>query len=519
MLQQSTVNTTKMEAVLTTTQKSFPLEHLISQHAQKRFSKHFSVNKTSKDIVPHPHPISLGAGVPHYGFFPVKAIKVELLEEPFAQEATHLPTPNGSSDNLTKSFAAGAGSFTVPQVTDDPSEIDLRYGLQYAAIEGLPPLVNYTREFVERCFPPAFQDWATIITNGAGNGLNKACDLFLDEGDTLLIEEFTFTPILATVRDLGASPYPVKLDFDADGIDVKALDHLLANWKTVNPQLKFPKALYTIANGQNPLGLVATRENKLAIYALAEKYDFAIIEDDPYGYLALPPYQPNREEEAPLTIDEFISKFDASYLTIDHSGRVVRVETFSKIYAPGLRLGFIVAHQSFIHAIAEYSNISTRSPSGPSQILVNNAIRHWGGIDGWLAWILKVRGEYVKRRDVMLDTLFQSQASHDGYIKVIDPQAGMFVSVVLNLGKVPVERSKYEATMSRLVEKTVENGVTIVVGPNMCFSESAMENSNFVRLTIAATATHEELAEAARRFAKSVSDLFAELLLEEGEKV
>lgn len=503
-----------MEAVLTSTQKSFPLEHLISKHAQKRFSKHFSVNKTSKDIVPHPHPISLGAGVPHHGFFPVKAIKVELVDEPFPQESTHLPTPSSSSENLTQSIASTTDSFTVPQVSDEADEIDLRYGLQYAAIEGLPPLVNYTKQFVERCFPPAFQDWTTIITNGAGNGLNKACDLFLDEGDTLLIEEFTFTPILASVRDLNANAYPVKLDFSADGIDVRALDFVLANWNTVNPTLKFPKALYTIANGQNPLGLVATRENKLAIYALAEKYDFAIIEDDPYGYLALPPYQSDRKEEAPLTIDEFISKFDSSYLTIDHSGRVVRVETFSKIYAPGLRLGFIIAHQSFIHAIANYSNISTRSPSGPSQILVNNAIKHWGGIDGWLAWILKVRGEYVKRRDVMLDTLFQSQAAKDGYIKVIDPQAGMFVSVVLNLDKSSVEKNDYPAAMNRLVEKSVENGVTLVIGPNMCFSESAMERSNFVRLTIASAANHEELAEASRRFAKSVSDLFAELLLD-----
>ena len=86
---------------------------------------------------------------------------------------------------------------------------------------------------------------------------------------------------------------------------------------------------------------------------MAVKYDFAIIEDDPYGYLTLPKYEKpniggsgNNELKNDLEIDDYLKNhLTPSYLELDTTGRVLRVETFSKLFAPGLRLGFIVGHK------------------------------------------------------------------------------------------------------------------------------------------------------------------------------
>lgn len=110
--------------------------------------------------------------------------------------------------------------------------------------------------------------------------------------------------------------------------------------------------------------MTQTLEFRKEIYALAEKYDFAIIEDDPYGYLSLPAYRPPQgifQLKEFLTVDEYIADhLVPSYLTIDTTGRVIRIETFSKLFAPGLRLGFMVAHKDFINAISNYQHVVTR---------------------------------------------------------------------------------------------------------------------------------------------------------------
>ena len=83
----------------------------------------------------------------------------------------------------------------------------------------------------------------------------------------------------------------INFDNDSDGIDLTQFVDLLENWEKHYPNLPKPKALYTIATGQNPTGFTQSLEFRKKIYDLAVKYDFAIIEDDPYGYLTLPKYE------------------------------------------------------------------------------------------------------------------------------------------------------------------------------------------------------------------------------------
>ncbi|ODV98198.1 hypothetical protein PACTADRAFT_47998 [Pachysolen tannophilus NRRL Y-2460] len=483
------------------------LEHLISKRAAARYSSHFSQNTAPAHIKAHPEPLSLGGGMPHYGFFPVESIAVHLTDAPFSDKKLETLKADSKSKNPV----------IIPKVTDRPDDIiDLKNGLQYSYIQGLKPLLLFLKEFVQKVYPPAYNDWEVVLNNGAGNGLNKVCDLFLDPGDVVLVEEFTFTPFLQSVENCGGIPIPIKLDFQGKGLDYNHLKYELENWEILHPGLPLPKFLYTIPTGQNPTGLTQPLELRKKIYKLAEKFDFGILEDDPYGYLTLPPYKDVKsgkfDVDAPVTVDNFVKELAPSYLTIDTSKRVVRVETFSKVFAPGLRLGYIIANKSFIKAINNYSNISTRSPSGPSQFLVNNVIQHLGGIDGWLEWIIKVRREYIIRRNVMLDALYASDAYKKNLITVIDPDAGMFITVVINYDKSKYTPAEYkQLTSKNLFYKTIENGVAVVHGPNMAFDNLADEHCNFVRLTIASPPDHATITEATNRFTKSVEELFEEI--------
>lgn len=514
------------------------MSHLISERAKARTRTHFAhtnLDEAPEGFVPHPNALVLDGGMPNAGFFPIDSIQLNVVDYPF-QKLLLLPVGNASLENLSLSKSANGSSGTlvdellkfttdgtsknhilIPKKLDNPKVIDLARGLQYSEIEGIPQLLQFTKDIIARAHPPAYSEWTTVLSGGAGDGLNKAADAFLDEGEVVLIEEFTFTPFLQNVQNAKAIPVPIKLDFDptpgkSKGIDLAYLTELLENWDELKPELKGkkPKALYTIASGQNPTGFTQDLEFRKKVYALAEKHDFAIIEDDPYGYLTLPPYsKPEGLHKLNdfLTIEDYLKDhLVPSYLTIDTTGRVLRIETFSKLFAPGLRLGFLAGHKDVIAAVANYANVVTRSSSGTSQLIVNNVIEQsFGGADGWLNWVLKMRLTYTNRRNVLLHGLYNSKAYEAGYFSVIDPLAGMFVSVIINFP----EGTDIAKKIDLLQWKFRAYGVRVVAGINMAIDKKfSLERGNFYRLTYAPANDDEELAEGSRRFADAVYEFF-----------
>lgn len=512
------------------------MSHLISDRAKARSRIHFAtinLDGAPEGYVQHPKPLVLDFGTPNSGFFPVNRIEAQILDYPF-QESQAVPVGNASLENLNSTNGSNGTLIDDPILkltvdlksknrvviethTTDPKVIDLSTGLQYSAIDGIPQLLEFTKDLIKRAHPPGYDDWTTVISNGAGDGLNKAADAFLDPGDVILLEEFTFTPFLQNVSNVGGIPVPVKLDLStgadaSNGIDLEYLTDLLENWDERRPDLKGkkPKALYTISTGQNPTGLTQSLKFRKKVYALAEKYDFAIIEDDPYGYLTLPPFA---EPSNIYNLKDYLSVGDylkdhlvKSYLSIDTSGRVLRIETFSKLFAPGLRLGFLVGHKDVIEAVATYANVVTRSSSGTSQLLVNNVIQQsFGGVDGWLEWILKMRHTYKNRRDVLLHNLYQLEGYRAGYFDVIDPRAGMFVSVFINFP----EGTNIVEKIELLQWKFRAYGVRVVTGYKMAVDQKfSNSRGNFFRLTYAPANNDEELAEGGRRFGQAVYDFF-----------
>ncbi|GMF05709.1 unnamed protein product [Ambrosiozyma monospora] len=184
--------------------------------------------------------------------------------------------------------------------------------------------------------------------------------------DVLLAQEFTFTPVVNSAKDIGFDVVSVPLDFAPTTKGGKAeltyadhLSKLLDNWATEQPGKPKPKAFYVIPDGQNPLGFSETLEHKKKVLELADKHDFLIIEDEPYAYLNFQPVteEPNFE----LTSKEFIKELGDSYISLDTTGRVLRLESFSKVFAPGVRTGFIVAHKRVIDLITKYTMVSTQT--------------------------------------------------------------------------------------------------------------------------------------------------------------
>ncbi len=278
----------------------------------------------------------------------------------------------------------------------------------------------------------------------------------------------------------------------------------------MKPDLKFPKALYTIPNGHNPLGVSQSLEHKKKIYNLAEKYNFIIIEDEPYSYLNYTPYSEDVDNN--LTNDDYIKSLRPSFETFDISARVIRIETLSKIFAPGMRLGFIVAHKDFVKYYGNLSECTTKSPNGYSQIILNNAIIAYGGVEGWIHWITQVRNEYLKRKNAFVRALINTDAYKKGLISPIDPACGMFVSVIVNVEKhkdfVDSDES-YRDLMNKFFLKGYENGVTFVLGHAMSVKYSfSASRSNFVRASISYVADASVLEDAAQRFSDAALEFF-----------
>lgn len=476
------------------TSDTFPLLELVSERAKARVPHDFW-HDVPKVENPHPQPIQLIGGLPNYEFFPVTSADVHLRETPFE-----------SSDGTT---------FKAVGVSADTDRIDIKTSLQYSNVEGLEPLINQIRQFVQRVVRPKSDTWDVQCTLGGADGIAKTFDIFVNPGDTVLFEEFTFVPVKGTLIERGGIPVPIPLKRLTDEDEQQPfhyheeLKHLLENWSTLKPGLAKPKALYTIPNGHNPLGLAQSLDHKKKIYELAEQHNFIIIEDEPYSYLNFDRYDdPNTSYT--LTNDEFINSLNPSYTTLDTSGRVIRVETFSKIFAPGMRLGYVVANKNFLSFYRGSAAVLTRSPNGYSQMFLNNTIIQLGGIEGWIHWITKVRNEYLKRKNIYVSSLVSSRAYKKGYLRPIDPNCGMFVSVVINVEKhKKFKGDNYHELMDLFYIKSVQSGVLVVLGRNMSIDkELSASRSNFVRTAISFVDTHDILKEAVSRLSEATINFF-----------
>ena len=185
--------------------------------------------------------------------------------------------------------------------------------LQYGLSEGYTPLRETMKEYLARTQGIDFEKNELFIVSGGQQCADLTTKVLVNEGDVILAEEPAFVGCLNTFRSYGAKLVGVPMQ--QDGMDTDALEAALK----ANPNAKL---LYTIPSFQNPTGITTTLEKRKKVYALACKYNIAILEDNPYGEL------------------RFAGEDVPTIKSMDTEGRVLYAGSFSKVMAPAFRLGF-----------------------------------------------------------------------------------------------------------------------------------------------------------------------------------
>ena len=188
--------------------------------------------------------------------------------------------------------------------------------LQYSVTEGYPKLRDFIRNYMQsrHNIGRAFDD--VLVTSGAQQIMELCVKVLCNEGDVVIAEDPSFIGSLNCFRSLGAKLKGVPVE--PDGMNIEALARTLEN----TPNARF---IYTIPNFQNPSGVTMSLEKRHALYDLARQYGVLIVEDNPYGDL--------RYEGENL----------ANIKSFDEEGIVIYSGSFSKVIAPGLRVGYCVA--------------------------------------------------------------------------------------------------------------------------------------------------------------------------------
>lgn len=427
------------------------LSHLLSEESKSRRD---SPLKTAIKYRNMPGMRSLGGGLPIPELFPFDNLHIEAPAAPFSDGVKLNNFKGTKTEDLHIDRAPGGNS---------EGDVELATSLQYGSSLGEPLLREFIKEHTRRVHKIGFEDWDVFI--GVGNTFTWDAMLrtFTNRGDSILVEEFAFTSALETAHANGTTAIGVKMDLE--GIIPEALEEQLANW--VGP---LPKLLYTVPTGQNPTGSSLSAERREKVYQIASKYDFIIVEDEPYYYLQFPPYVhpkgPIQQHKpgAASSNAELVKSFVPSFLSFDTEGRVIRLDSFSKVIAPGTRLSWVVAQERFIERLLRLSETTMQNAAGFSTSIVYGLLRRWGQ-EGYLQWLNELKNVYSQARDLACDTIIENFPK--GKYEFEPPVAGMFYWF-----KIDARRFRRFAECGRdpvkcelkLFEMALERNVMIVPG-------------------------------------------------------
>ena len=429
---------------------SIDLSFLYSEEAKKRTS---SPIKTTMKYFQDPDMIFLGAGMPPAELFPVQSLTFE----------TH------NIKNLKGETSDVPLVGTIPRDPEENSvDVPIARALQYGNSRGQVELLNYLKEHTLKFHNVLYDDWDIITTTGSTNAWDSTLRIFCNKGDTILLEEYTYSSSYEAAMAQGINCVPVKMD--TDGIIVQDLDNLLDNWSVLYPNLPKPKLLYTIPTGQNPTGISLADSRKPLIYNAIQKHNMLLIEDEPYYFLQMPKYNINGENPLEVfpTRQSFLDKLCGSFLSLDTDGRVIRMESVSKTFAPGCRLGWIIGPKYVLDTYWNLHEVSIQSTCGFSQAIISGILNRWGQ-DGYVDWLIKMRLEYTQKRNWCLDNLFKYLPKRKDIIRIAQPpMAGMFFTLYIDISKHPRFKSGEIKTTSEfeqyLYQVFVNNGLLLALG-------------------------------------------------------
>ncbi|XP_051159721.1 kynurenine/alpha-aminoadipate aminotransferase, mitochondrial-like isoform X2 [Leptopilina boulardi] len=345
---------------------------------------------------------------------------------------------------------------------------DVDVAFQYGPTKGYLPLVEKWRNFQEQWHAPKFNDWDVHFTAGSQEGCSKIFELFINSGDSVMVQTPTYTATLRAIIPL--QPEFIEIHQDAEGVKPEEIEKICK--EKLEAKKPLPKFLYVNPTGANPTGTVLSDKRKEKIYELAQKYDFLILEDDPYYFL------------------HFLDKQPLSFLSMDTDGRVVRFDSFSKILSAGLRLGVVTAHKDILEKMSLHIQCTSLHPSSLSQVLVYKLFESWDQ-EKFENHFKDIQVFYRERRDMMLSAI---EKHLTGLAEWTTPTAGMFVWV-----KITVLDDVYEMVMKHCIDQG------IYVLPGHTFNADASIKCQNIRLCYS-YATKDEIEKGLTLLAKIIKE-------------
>ncbi|KFY19590.1 hypothetical protein V491_04341, partial [Pseudogymnoascus sp. VKM F-3775] len=196
-----------------------------------------------------------------------------------------------------------------------------------------------------------------------------------------------------------------------------------------------------------------------------------------------------------------------SLLSLDTDGRVMRLDSFSKVIAPGTRTGWITASAQIVERFVRHNEVSAQNPSGLAAITLYKLLDETWGHDGYLAWLRHLRVEYTARRDALLAAC--EKFLPKDIITWTPPAAGMFLWLEVNLANHPSAGTKSILEIEEeMFLACVEKGVLLSKGSWFLGDKTKAPTQLFLRATFAA-ATEEKMAQAIERVGTAVREAFA----------
>ncbi|WP_433372538.1 PLP-dependent aminotransferase family protein [Actinoplanes sp. CA-142083] len=242
-----------------------------------------------------------------------------------------------------------------------------------------------------------------VVTVGGQQAIDLLARLFLDPGDVVLAEGPSYVGALGVFQAAQAQVHHVAMD--ADGLIPSALEEAL---KAVERSGRRAKFLYTIPTFQNPAGVTLSEERREQILDICSRAGLLVVEDDPYGMLSF-------EGDAPLP------------LRARRREGVFYVSTFSKTFAPGLRVGWILAPHAVREKLVMMSEANVLCPSAFAQAAVTQYLTTMP----WREQIKSYREIYRERRDVLLTAMRDLMPAGSSWTH---PTGGLFVWATLPEG-------------------------------------------------------------------------------------
>lgn len=399
---------------------------------------------------------------------------INILENNFSTRCQNLPS-SFIRDILKvadqKDFISFAGGlpdpslFPLKDLEESASAVFKNHGtklLQYSNSDGLKSLKQLICHYYKAKFKMEVKADQVIITSGSQQGLDLISKAFINSGDEIIMEQPSYLGAIQAFMAYEPNILPVNIN--EDGIDIEDLARILTSHS--------PKFLYLVPNFQNPSGYTISIEKRRKLASLAELYNFVIIEDDPYGQI--------RFEGEPLKPIRYFSE------------KTILCGSFSKIIAPGLRIGWIIANESIIQKLLILRQASDLHSNNLSQYIADHYLRNFN-FDRHLSGVID---RYSGKCNFMYDALIRHFPPE---CKILKPEGGMFLWI---------ELPKY-MDAELLLKNAMEEKVLFVPGKYF-FTNGKGQNTMRLNFT---NSSYEEIKKGIAMLGSKLKDIYFATLL------